>query len=472
MQALPLAPRILFVDDDAQLRRAFARAATSKGFEVDLAASGAEAVMLAQEHPYPVVLTDLKMAGIDGLSLIEQLLELRPETAFVVVTGCERPNLRFDHRIDGAIASIVEKPWDMDELAVTLAQAFALHSKRSQELAPSRRAAQAGPALLLVENNPNEARKITAHLGEVDAARVKHVARLSDAIRATHEHEFDTIITEVLLPDARGLDAVMRLRASAPKAALIVLSAVDDGALALQSIQLGAQDYLLKDSVDARSLQRAVRFARERKRSEQRLVQLAHFDQLTGLANRTKFQERFSQALARSRRRGTRLAVMLVDLDGFKLVNDTHGHDIGDSLLQEVSHRVQSVLREYDTVARLGGDEFAVLLSDVDDASAITEIADRLRNALCKPVVIGGVELRATASIGIAVFPDDAMSAAELLQCADSAMYVAKRRGKDRFNSFAENLSPLPAALTPTEDPAKKSKRGSSPKASPPRARV
>jgi diguanylate cyclase (GGDEF)-like protein len=264
----------------------------------------------------------------------------------------------------------------------------------------------------------------------------------------------------------------MRLRASAPKAALIVLSAVDDGALALQSIQLGAQDYLLKDSVDARSLQRAVRFARERKRSEQRLVQLAHFDQLTGLANRTKFQERFSQALARSRRRGTRLAVMLVDLDGFKLVNDTHGHDIGDSLLQEVSHRVQSVLREYDTVARLGGDEFAVLLSDVDDASAITEIADRLRNALCKPVVIGGVELRATASIGIAVFPDDAMSAAELLQCADSAMYVAKRRGKDRFNSFAENLSPLPAALTPTEDPAKKSKRGSSPKASPPRARV
>ena len=111
MQALPLAPRILFVDDDAQLRRAFARTAQSKGFEVDLAASGAEAVMLAQEHAYPVVLTDLKMAGIDGLSLIEQLLELRPETAFVVVTGGERPNLRFDHRIDGAIASIVEKPW-------------------------------------------------------------------------------------------------------------------------------------------------------------------------------------------------------------------------------------------------------------------------------------------------------------------------------------------------------------------------
>jgi two-component system cell cycle response regulator len=470
MQGLPLSPRILLVDDDAQLRRAFARTAQTKGFEVDLAASGAEAVMLAQEHAYPVVLTDLKMAGIDGLSLIEQLLELRPETAFVIVTGAERPNLRFDHRVDGAIASIVEKPWDMDELAVTLAQAFSLHSKRSQMLAPSRRASQVGPTLLLVENNPAEARKVCAELGEIDSARVKQVTRLSEAIRATHEHEFDTIITDVLLPDARGLDAVMRLRASAPKAALIVLSAVDDEALALQSIQLGAQDYLLKDRVDARGLQRSVRFARERKRSEQRLVQLAHFDQLTGLANRTKFQERFSQALARSRRRGTRLAVMLVDLDDFKHINDTHGHDTGDSLLQEVSHRVQSVLREYDTVARLGGDEFAVLLSDVDDPSAITEIADRLRNALCKPVAIGGVELRATASIGIAVFPDDAMSAAELLTCADSAMYVAKRRGKDRFNSFAERLTPTPSVAA--EDPSKKPKRTSSPEASPTRARV
>jgi diguanylate cyclase len=238
------------------------------------------------------------------------------------------------------------------------------------------------------------------------------------------------------LPDARGLDAVLRLRASAPAATLVVCTGLDDETLALQLMLLGAQDYLLKSQVNEHTLLRTLRFARERKLSEERLAQMAFYDPLTGLANRSKFEECAEQALSRARRRNTRLACMFIDLDGFKGVNDRLGHEAGDLLLQDVAARMRQVFRDYDTIARLGGDEFAILLTDIENYTDVAHIASRLCETLSTPVAGESHALQVTASVGISVYPDVADTVPDLIRCADEAMYDSKRAGKNRFSFF------------------------------------
>jgi len=427
----PQPRRVLFVDDDDLMRQAFVGAMRQFEYDVDTAASGAEAIARMQGRSYPVVVTDLRMPGIDGIALIEQLSTIRPDTAFVLVTADPHPDIARNERVDAAIASVIEKPLDVDELARTLDHAFAFQQRRLSSLQALRRSAPPATSVLLVEDNPADAELIGEML---HGYNIRTVSRLSDALRLIHDERFETIITDVALPDARGIDAVMRLQAAAPEAAIIAMSSLDDDALAQQIIQLGAQDYILKQTLARRSLLRSITYGRERKRAEQRLIRLAHYDQLTGLANRTSFFDHMTRIASRARRMRQRVGVMLLDLDGFKSVNDSLGHDAGDALLQEVSHRMRLVFREYDVVARLGGDEFAVLLSEVESVEQISSVAQRLLATIGAPCWIDDNCVEITASIGIAIFPDSAESITDLLKCADSAMYEAKRAGKNAFH--------------------------------------
>ena len=433
--------RVLFVDDDDLMRQAFVNALRPFYYEVDTAGSGSEAVARVQGRSYPVVVSAMRMPGIDGLALIEQLCAIRPDTAFVLVSSDASPDLGRNERIDSAIASVLEKPLDIDELVRTIEHAFEFQAKRARALRGIRRSEPPATSVLVVEDNPGDADLLIEMLR---GYYVTVATRLSDALRLVHDRRFETIITDVALPDARGIDAVMRLQASSPDAAIIAISSLDDDALAHQVIQLGAQDYLLKQTLARRPLLRAVTYARERKRAEQRLIQLAHYDQLTGLVNRTSFYESTSRYATRARRMHQRLGVMLLDLDGFKEVNDSLGHDAGDVLLQEASHRMRQVFREYDVVARLGGDEFAVLVSEVESVDQLAMIAQRLLTALSGPTWVSGEEIRITASIGIALFPDSAESITELLKAADTAMYAAKKAGKNRYHILTGTAEPPP----------------------------
>jgi diguanylate cyclase (GGDEF)-like protein/PAS domain S-box-containing protein len=166
----------------------------------------------------------------------------------------------------------------------------------------------------------------------------------------------------------------------------------------------------------------------ERKDAEAKLLHQALHDALTGLPNRTLFHDRVEQGLKRSQRTRTSYAVLLMDLDRFKEINDTLGHDAGDRLLQELGERLQSCTRGVDTVARIGGDEFGFLLTDIDVRVA-KRIVGRIQHELRNPFVIQGLSLHVDASIGIAVFPEHGNSVEQLLQRADVAMYVAKRAG-------------------------------------------
>ena len=178
----------------------------------------------------------------------------------------------------------------------------------------------------------------------------------------------------------------------------------------------------------------------ERRELERNLRQLAYTDSVTGLPNRALFSDRLDQALTTATRHRTLLAILFLDLDRFKIINDSFGHEIGDRTLAAVGHCLRHCLRAEDTLARLGGDEFAVLLPEISDPRDTRRVADKLLNALTAPQPINGHELTVDASIGVALFPEDGTDGRRLIRSADVAMYSAKARGGGRVETFAPAL--------------------------------
>ena len=177
----------------------------------------------------------------------------------------------------------------------------------------------------------------------------------------------------------------------------------------------------------------------EKKRTEERIQHLAHFDQLTGLPNRSLLQDHFKYALSLAHRSGEHLAVMFLDLDHFKNVNDTLGHTLGDQLLMAVAKRLKSAVREEDTVSRLGGDEFIFILPGTDENGA-AQVAEKLLGVFAESFSIGHHELLATPSIGIAIYPQDGQDMEILSKNADAAMYRAKQAGRNTFRFFTQEM--------------------------------
>jgi diguanylate cyclase (GGDEF)-like protein/PAS domain S-box-containing protein len=204
------------------------------------------------------------------------------------------------------------------------------------------------------------------------------------------------------------------------------------GALVVQSYS-GELTYTTSDQELLQFVSVQVAHAITRKQAEARLQQLALFDPLTGLPNRVLLHDRIETALARARRDRSRLAVLYIDLDGFKEVNDRFGHAVGDRILPEVGARFVGCVRAGDTVARLGGDEFVVLLSQIALPQHAAAVAEKVRRTLVEPFEHGELRLQLSASIGVAVFPEHGDALQPLLQRADEAMYRAKRNGGDRF---------------------------------------
>jgi len=171
----------------------------------------------------------------------------------------------------------------------------------------------------------------------------------------------------------------------------------------------------------------------ERKEKEELLTKLAYRDPLTQLPNRLLLQDRLAQAMNQADREREELAVLFLDLDGFKSINDSLGHDIGDLMLQEVAKRLQNLIRSGDTVSRLGGDEFIVLLTEMTSEENVAEVALKMTHRLSEPYTLNGKVLRGSASIGIALYPQDSIDADMLIKKADLAMYKAKKEGKNKY---------------------------------------
>ncbi len=424
-------------------------------------------------------------------------------------------------------------------------------------------------ALLLVEDNPGDARLLREMLNEQDTHKTDliHVESMGEAEKRLAARVFDAILLDLGLPDARGLEAVKRARAAAPRVPLVVLTGSDDETLAAQALQKGAQDYLIKGQIETRGLFRALRYAIERKIMEEVLfvekeraqvtlnsigdavictdedgnitflnlvaekmtgwsreeaegqpmaevfriidaatrtnnanpmevavgedrtvhlppncllfrrdgfetpiedsvapihdregratgavivfrdvsvaramaLQIAHsaeHDFLTGLPNRTLVNDRVNQAITWASRHGKKVAVLFLDLDGFKHINDSLGHPIGDKLLQSIAQRLVDCVRGSDTVSRQGGDEFVVLLSEVEHSADVAITARRMLRAVAEAHSIDQHDLHVTTSIGLSVYPDDGLDAETLIKNADTAMYQAKENGRQSYQFF------------------------------------
>ena len=178
-----------------------------------------------------------------------------------------------------------------------------------------------------------------------------------------------------------------------------------------------------------------------RKLAEEKVQFLAYYDTLTGLPNRTLFQDRLTKAIAGARRENCKLALFFLDLDGFKIINDSLGHSIGDLLLQEVAARLRKWGREQDTVARLGGDEFLITLTQVRDETDVAVAAERLMDVMTTVFVVQGHSLNVSCSMGVSIFPEHGTDCETLIKNADAAMYGAKDRGRNNFRFFAEDMN-------------------------------
>lgn len=182
----------------------------------------------------------------------------------------------------------------------------------------------------------------------------------------------------------------------------------------------------------------------ERKQAEAVIRKLAHYDPLTGAANRTLLNDRLSHIMALARRHNSMLAIIYLDLDGFKAINDNLGHEYGDEVLKNVVQRLRRAVRDFDTVARLGGDEFLVVLEEVRGIKEVEQVVARINAVLQEPYALAGQEMRVTSSIGVSIFPEHGEMCDQLIKRADIAMYRAKSAGKSRVKFYETNMEGLP----------------------------
>jgi diguanylate cyclase (GGDEF)-like protein len=250
----------------------------------------------------------------------------------------------------------------------------------------------------------------------------------------------DLVLMDAMMPMVDGFAACKRIRElpSGDRVPVLIVTALEDDHSIEKAFASGATDYIPKP-VHFGVLRQRVGRLLEAGRAERHVRHLAYHDTLTGLPNRALFTERLGELLIRSRSDTERLAVLFLDLDRFKLVNDTLGHDVGDLLLKAVSERIKGGVRSCDLVARLGGDEFIVILDGVRSLDVVATIAEKIWNVLSEPFVFMGQEMYITTSIGISVFPDDGKDTSELMKRADTAMFRAKDSGV-RFQFYEHGM--------------------------------
>jgi diguanylate cyclase (GGDEF)-like protein len=288
--------------------------------------------------------------------------------------------------------------------------------------------------LLLIEDSEDDAALVVQTLSaagyEVSSTRVDTASALTATLEA---QRWDLTIGDYSMAPLAGTEALALVRKYDAEMPFIFVSETVGEDAAVAAMKSGAHDYIMKSNLKrlVPAVERELREAANRlsrRQAEARLAHLAYHDILTDLPNRVLLQDRLQQAVLAAQRAGTPLALIVLDLDGFKTINDSLGHDAGDRALQQVASRLRGLLRESDTVARLGGDEFAMMLPMTDiEGAGLT--ANKILHELHRPLLIDGRPLGVTGSLGIACFPEHGAKAETLLQKADIAMYVAKSGG-------------------------------------------
>jgi len=296
------------------------------------------------------------------------------------------------------------------------------------------------PIVVLADDDPS-IRLMVRHVLESEEFDIVEASDGLEAIKAVEKYHPALILLDAVMPGIDGFTTCQQIKEKGhTDIPVMMITGLDDDASVERAYEVGAIDFITKP-IKWAVLKHRVKSVVSKVIAERKVELLAYQDTLTGLPNRLLFADRLEQAVIRSERSKTSLALMLIDIDDFKLVNDSFGHDAGDKLIKAVGHLISKSLRRADTIARLGGDEFAVIIEGINSPDDAISIADNLTTILEHNVRLDDQETYTSASIGISVYPDDGKDARTLLKNADTAMFRAKENGRHCFQFYKPEMS-------------------------------
>ncbi|MCK5003206.1 MAG: EAL domain-containing protein [Gammaproteobacteria bacterium] len=296
------------------------------------------------------------------------------------------------------------------------------------------------PIVVLADDDPS-IRLMVRHVLESEDYEIVEAEDGLDAIKAVEKQHPALVLLDAVMPGLDGFTTCQQLKDRGHiDVPVIMLTGLDDDASVERAYEVGAIDYITKP-IKWAVLKHRVRSIVKSVMAERKIQQLEYRDTLTQLPNRLLFVDRLEQAIVRAERHRESIALMVVDIDDFKLVNDSFGHEAGDKLIKAVGDLLSKSMRRADTVARLGGDEFAIIIENVDGEDDAISIADNVTTILEHNVRLDNQETFTSASVGIAMFPDDGADASTLLKNADTAMFRAKEQGRRCFQFYKAEMS-------------------------------
>ncbi|HKK54958.1 EAL domain-containing response regulator [Marinobacter sp.] len=438
-----LAARILVVDDDPRLLACLSSLLEQEGHKIKAVKGGRDAITAIHVDPFDLAMLDLRMPDIDGFEVMEKLSQAQPDCGVIVVSG-ETSFTSVSRALRRGALDYIRKPFGPEELLAIVRNVLDKRSLIHAHENVSMQLEKSGELYRYIVNNSPDIVFMLDHQGRFCFVNSKVESLLGYQQHELLGHHFRHILDDRDL--ARGTYALTGPNISAHNPSTFEVRLITRSnrkatrhfeitAFPIDAATLPWNDDGISHRGEARYYGTA-RDITERKEAEAFINFQAYHDLLTRLPNRTLFKDRLDLAIIHARRSEQKLAVMFLDLDRFKIINETLGHAMGDRLLQAVASRLEQCLRKGDTLSRFGGDEFTLLLPSINNHEDARRISRKLIKAFHKPFKLDSHEVFVGVSIGIAVFPEAGESLDQLIQNSHIAMYHVKARGKDGYRFY------------------------------------
>ena len=446
---------ILIVDDQLPVLHSLQALLRINGYRVDLARGGSEAITKLQDANYQLLLLDLQMPGIDGLEVLEFVRQAKLNLETIVVSG-DTSFISIKEAMRLGAYDFIQKPYSSEELLATVSRGIE-HCQQKRELLQVEHSLGKSEQLhrFIVNNSPDfiymlDTQGLFTYVNDMAEELLGYKRNellgrhFSSIIHPHNADEVHNFFSEQRTGDraSRSIEIRLLVNQSGDQ-----VESPDNTELIVELNAIGM--YRDKEFIGTLGSARDITV---RKSSEEHISYQAYHDLLTQLPNRILFDDRMNQILAHAGRNGQKFAMLFMDLDRFKLINDTLGHVMGDLVLQQVSGRILECLRAEDTLARFGGDEFCLLLPDISSKESVSAVAEKILKAVRQPFSINQHELYLSLSLGIAMYPDAGKTGEALLHSADVAMYHVKANGKDGYCFYSDTMSSNSSFLSVEHD--------------------
>ena len=436
---------ILLVDDEERMLESLRNLMVTSGYNVITAVDGNDAVAKLNEHSIDLMLLDLQMPGFTGHQVMDYVEDHGIETTVIVVSG-ETSFDAVSQVLRRRAYDYIKKPYAPDELLQTVENAVKMRRLEVEHGEIRERLEESEKLHRYLINNSPDIIYMLDHQGNFSFVNDQTLSLLGYEKEELVDNHYTDIVHYEDVEQANYVFGERRARGDRATRTVELRFKCKDGDRAPRyfetntlPISLAVEDVTADDELVG--IYGVARDITDRKEAERTINFQAYHDLLTHLPNRSLFKDRLNLAIAQARRSNQRLAVMFLDLDRFKIVNDTLGHLCGDELLQAVSARLQECLREGDTLARFGGDEFTLLLPQIYGTEDAEAIARKIIDKIKEPFYIDNHEIYVTISIGIAMYPHDGITMDNLVRNADIAMYHIKGRGKNDYQFYNDSMN-------------------------------